>query len=88
VGLRRWSPDEAEIKRLFVADDARGRGVGRKLLTAAVNEARSMGYRQVVLDTDGSSAAALALFRSMAFEASQGHNGNRFAKYWFRKHLV
>lgn len=88
VGLRRWSSEEAEVKRLYVASDARGRGVGRDLLAAAADQALALGYRWLVLDTDGSSVAALALFRSQGFVAIPDYNSNTFARYWFRKDLT
>jgi GNAT superfamily N-acetyltransferase len=47
----------AEIQRLVVAADARGRGVGRALLDAAVERARSLGLRLLWLSThEGSDA--------------------------------
>lgn len=85
VGLRRWSSDEAEVKRLYVADEARGQRVGEGLLAAAVDGALALGYRSIVLDSDGSSVAALALFRSQGFVATSDYNGDAFAKYWFRR---
>lgn len=88
VGLRRWSSDEAEVKRLYVADEARGRGVGRDLLASVADRARALSYRWIVLDTDGSSVAALALFRSQGFVTIPDYNGNTFAKYWFHKDLA
>lgn len=88
VGLRRWSTSEAEVKRLFVAEVARGQNLGGKLLAAAVQAALALGYDSIVLDTDGSSAAALALFRSQRFVAVADYNGNGLAKHWFRRELL
>lgn len=88
VGLRHWSTDEAEIKRLYVADEARGRGVGRDLVAGAADRARVLGYSSVVLETDGSNLAALGLFRSQGFVLIPDYNKNRFARYWFRKDLT
>ena len=87
VGLRRWSSDEAEVKRLYVANDVRGQSVGGDLLDAAIQAALALGYHSIVLDTDGSSAAALALFRSHGFAAIPDYNGNALARHWFRKDL-
>src|SRR5687768_10026131 len=41
----------AEIKRMYVIPDARGRGTARLLLTALESAARGLGYRRVRLDT-------------------------------------
>ena len=88
VGLRRWSSSEAEVKRFFAAGSARGRNLGGELLGAAVRQGLALGYDSVVLDTDGSSAAALALFRSQGFTAIPDYNGNALAKHWFRRKLA
>jgi GNAT superfamily N-acetyltransferase len=41
----------AEIRRLVVSPDARGQGVGRALLTTAVEHARALGLRLLWLST-------------------------------------
>ena len=50
-GLKRLDGQTAEIKRMYVLPEARGRGLGRSLLTALEEEARRLGYRSVRLDT-------------------------------------
>ncbi|MBI5902616.1 MAG: N-acetyltransferase [Deltaproteobacteria bacterium] len=40
-------PDMCEIRSLAVSEDLRGRGIGRKLVTACLDEARSIGLRSV-----------------------------------------
>ncbi len=44
-GVKRLAEGIAEIKRMYVAPGARGRGVGRALLAALEDAARSLGYR-------------------------------------------
>lgn len=62
-GVRR-----AELKRLFVRREARGKGVARALARAAVEHARRAGYAGVRLDTLPTMREAMALYRSMGFE--------------------
>jgi ribosomal protein S18 acetylase RimI-like enzyme len=47
----------AEIQRLVVATGARGRGVGRELMDAAVDHARSLGLRLLWLSTHAGTGA-------------------------------
>lgn len=86
VGIRRFNPLSAEVKRLLVIASARRQGVGRRLLATAETEARRLGYQSVVLDTNGSDLA-LALFRRAGYEETDNFNGNKLARFWFRKEL-
>jgi putative acetyltransferase len=58
----------AEIKRLFVRPQARGAGVGKALVAAAIAAARSAGYDEIKLDSLPEMAAAIALYKSFGFE--------------------
>ena len=57
----------AEIKRMYVADEARGRGFARALLTALEDDARAAGADWMVLETGHRQVAAVALYRSNGY---------------------
>ena len=57
----------AEIKRIFVSPQARGLGVGHKLLETLETEARQLGFNSLRLETGIYQPEALALFRAMGF---------------------
>jgi ribosomal protein S18 acetylase RimI-like enzyme len=61
-------PDEVELRALAVAPAAQGRGVGQVLLAAAVDRARALGCRHLVLSTQPAMRAAQRLYRAAGFE--------------------
>src|SRR5262249_58254986 len=69
AAVRLLDDRDAELKRMYVAPSARGRGVGRALLAALESEARALGARRLVLETGTRQAAALALYRRAGFVA-------------------
>ncbi len=67
--FRRMDAETAELKRMYVAPPLRGKGLGRRLVTALESEARALGIRRLVLETGIHQAAALALYRGMGFQS-------------------
>ncbi len=66
VILRRLG-EEWEIKRLVVIPSARGRGIARSLVTAALDRARAGGADRVILQTGNPQPESIALYESMGF---------------------
>jgi ribosomal protein S18 acetylase RimI-like enzyme len=52
---------------MYVADAARGRGIGRALCEALLAGARALGYREVRLDVLNDRVEALPLYRKLGF---------------------
>ncbi len=58
----------AEIKRMWVEEDARGRGLSRLMLDALMEKGQSEGVRVLRLETGVHSHAALALYERAGFQ--------------------
>ncbi|HXQ64415.1 MAG TPA: GNAT family N-acetyltransferase [Steroidobacteraceae bacterium] len=76
IALRPFDAGRGEVKRLYVADSVRGRGIGRALAVAIIGRARALSYRQLVLDTLESMVSAQALYRSLGFRPVAAYRFN------------
>ena len=67
VALRAFHGSRCEMKRLFARPAARGLGVGRALVTRVMDEARAIGYAEMVLDTLPTMTEAQHLYLAFGF---------------------
>ena len=77
----------AYLKRMWVAPAARGLGMGRRLLAALEEKARSLGYRSARLETHQTLAEARQLYRSSGYVEVEPFNAELYAHHWFEKPL-
>jgi ribosomal protein S18 acetylase RimI-like enzyme len=73
---------------MWVAPDARGLGLGRRLLAELEGEAALSGAHAARLETNDVLAEAIALYRSAGYEEVPAFNDEPFADRWFSKPLV
>ncbi len=86
-GIKGLAPGVGEIKRMYVAEDARGRGHARRLLMALEDAARSLGHTRLRLDTGRHQPHAKALYLSASFLEVPAYNANVAASFWGEKRL-
>jgi len=67
VALGRADDGACKMKRLFVRPEFRGRGIGRALTLAVIQEARRIGYPRMRLYTFRFMKEAIALYRTLGF---------------------
>ncbi len=66
-GFRYLGPGVAEIKRMYVDTAARGRGLGRRILTSLEEGAAAAGYQETRLETGTEQPEAVSLYVSAGY---------------------
>jgi carbonic anhydrase len=79
VAVRRFDAADAELKRMWVQPRARGRGLGRALAAAAVDHARTRGYRRLLLDTIAEMTVAHHIYTRLGFREIDAYRPNPLA---------
>ena len=67
AGIRPYGDTDCELKRMFVRAEYRNLGLGKQLLTAAIDLARRLGYAAIKLDTADFMQSAIGLYIAHGF---------------------
>ena len=86
--VRAWSPGVAELKRMWVAPEVRGGGLGARMLGALEREAAALGLGTVRLETNLALIEAQAMYRAHGYEAIEPFSGDPYADLGFERELV
>ena len=86
-GLKGNGSPDGEIKRLWVAEAARGRGLAKQLMAEAEARARSLGMTRLRLDTNRTLTAAIAMYHRLGWTEIPAFNDEPYAHHWFEKRL-
>lgn len=87
VVLKRASDGIAELKRLWVAESARGLGIGRRLIAAVEDLAIELGATTLRLDTNRALGEAAAMYRALGWTEIARFNDDPYADFFFEKRL-
>lgn len=96
-GYETADADAVEIRRMYVAPEARRQGIAQALLNHAEATAIATGHRAIVLSTSELQVSALQLYRTSGFtethnsvanEASNKTVGHGLRRYYFEKRLA
>jgi GNAT superfamily N-acetyltransferase len=78
-----------ELSKMAVAEHARGRKIGKTLLLAAIEKARALGAKTLMLETNSKLIPAVTLYRQMGFVAvpMTGENASKYERADMRMEL-
>jgi DNA-binding MarR family transcriptional regulator len=85
--LKHHPGEPTDIKRMWVAPEARGLGVGRRLLAELERVAVEAGAPAARLETNETLVEAIAMYRSEGYVEADPFNDEPFADHWFEKRL-
>ncbi|MDO8479880.1 MAG: GNAT family N-acetyltransferase [Candidatus Rokubacteria bacterium] len=87
AAVRLLEPGVGELKRMWLRLSCQGRGLGRRLMDACLDEARRLGCRALRLDTQAKLEAAVHLYRAYGFSEIPRYNDNHRADIWMERVL-
>lgn len=76
IGLRRMDEENCEMKRLYVRPQYRDKHIGGKLVRQVIDDAKSIGYSHMLLDTFSFLDSAIRMYRALGFYEIERYNDN------------
>lgn len=76
VALRKLDDTKCELKRLFVRPEFRGQNLGHVLIKQIIDDAKSIGYESLFLDTLPFLKSAIHLYKSFGFKETEPYNNS------------
>src|SRR6185437_241081 len=86
-GVKHHPGAPSEIKRMWVAENARGLGIARRLLVELERDAVRSGASVATIETGAVLFEAIDLYRSVGYVEVAPFNDEPFADHWFEKRL-
>ena len=68
ASFKKYDNENAEVKRVFIRAEYRGRGISKELMNLLEAAAKKQGYKYFVLESGEPLEAAMALYRSIGYE--------------------
>ncbi len=85
-GVQRVDDATGEIKRMWIHEEWRGLGLGRRLL--GFLETVVDGLDRLVLDTNSSLREAITMYERSGYTATERYTDNPYAHHWFEKRVT
>lgn len=80
----------AELVKLYLSGNTRGKGIGKQLLEKCYESAKAMGYTQLYLESFPQLAKAVTMYEKAGFkvlDAALGNSGHHACNIWMLKPL-
>jgi len=88
--LEGGEPGVCELRKMYFLDEARGSGMGEKLLRHCLSVAKELGYKTCYLETLSGMDAAMRLYEKVGFKnlcAPMGATGHGGCDRWYVREL-
>ncbi|MFM9838484.1 MAG: GNAT family N-acetyltransferase [Cyclobacteriaceae bacterium] len=66
--IKKYDEETAEVKRMFVMPEHRGKGIAAKILSALEEWAKELGYQYCILETGQKQPEAIALYKKSGYQ--------------------
>ncbi len=76
IALRKIDDENCEMKRLYVKPDFRGKEIGNILVEKIIEDAKSIGYKHILLDTFPFLEIAIKLYKKLGFYEIESYNNS------------
>jgi ribosomal protein S18 acetylase RimI-like enzyme len=73
IALRRHDANSCEMKRLYLRPEFLGRGFGKLMAEHIIQDARTIGYERILLDTLPSMQAAQGIYQKLGFRETKAY---------------
>lgn len=77
ASFKKYDDECAEVKRVFVKEEYRNKGIANELMELLENAAREQGYRYLILESGAPLVAAMALYRKIGYKVIQNYGQYR-----------
>jgi len=85
--LKKLGEGVGEVQRMYVPPRFRGKGIGRAIVNRLLEDARSIGYRRLKLESLEFLGAAHSLYRSVGFHKIDPYADNSMESYQAAENL-
>lgn len=82
--------DTAELVKLYLLPETRGKGIGKLLINKCLNFAKQAGYSKVYLESMDELSGAVGLYERLGFsylDAPLGNTGHCYCGIWMMKEI-